>query len=207
MCSRWRAGARPTFVRSEWPLWACPYYMVMSWIDALLPSISQPSMVVRTAQAATSYDAASIFWCRLQAGYVSTQIPTSRYEAKHQVQERQPVQAEIAYKILTAGEFEQWRRDGLFLGSAVDIADGYIHLSTGAQVAATLAKHFSGIDGLMIAAVDLEHLGSIRWEPSRGGDLFPHVYGTLPFASVVAAAPVAWTPDGVVRLPASPTGR
>jgi uncharacterized protein (DUF952 family) len=114
-----------------------------------------------------------------------------------------PVQT--AYKILTAGEFEQLQHDGAFSGSPVDIADGYIHLSTGAQVAATLSKHFAGIDGLMIAAVDLDYLGdSIRWEPSRGGDLFPHLYELLPLNSVVAAAPVSWTPDGLVMLPGPP---
>jgi len=114
--------------------------------------------------------------------------------------------AQFAYKILTESEFEQLQRDGAFSGSAVDIADGYIHLSTGAQVAATLNKHFSGIDGLVIAAVDLDYLGdSIRWEPSRGGDLFPHLYETLHLTSVVAAAPVSWAPDGVVRLPGPPT--
>jgi uncharacterized protein (DUF952 family) len=113
---------------------------------------------------------------------------------------------QTAYKVLTASEYEQLQHDGTFSGSAVDIADGYIHLSTGAQVAATLDKHFRGVDGLMIAAVDLVYLGdAIRWETSRGGDLFPHLYELLPSNAVVAAVPVSRTLEGLVRLPAPPT--
>jgi uncharacterized protein (DUF952 family) len=75
----------------------------------------------------------------------------------------------IAYKIMSAAELQQMQRDGVFHGSPADIADGYIHLSCGSQVAATLDKHFSGVDGLVLAAMDLSALGDpVRWEPSRG---------------------------------------
>ena len=109
---------------------------------------------------------------------------------------------QIAYKILSASELQQMQRDGVFHGSPVDIADGYIHLSCASQVAATSDKHFSGVDGLVMAAVDLLGLGdSLRWEPSRGGQLFPHIYGLLPIGAVISVAPLERTPDGAVKLP------
>ena len=108
----------------------------------------------------------------------------------------------IVYKIMSAAELQQTQRDGVFHGSAVDIADGYIHLSCGSQLAATLDRHFSGVEGLMLVAVDLSLLGAtVRWEPARGGELFPHIYGRLPAAAVASVAPVERTADGAVRLP------
>src|SRR5450631_1686863 len=109
----------------------------------------------------------------------------------------------IVYKVLLAAELQQMQRDGVFHGSPADIADGYIHLSCGSQVAATLDKHFSGVDGLMLAAVDLSALGdTVHWEDARGGQLFPHIYGHLPVGAVVSVATLERTPDGAVRLPA-----
>jgi uncharacterized protein (DUF952 family) len=109
----------------------------------------------------------------------------------------------IAYKIMLATEMQQMQRDGLFRGSPADVADGFIHLSTGSQLAGTLDKHYSGIDGLVLAAVDLSQLASVvRWEPSRGGELFPHIYGVLPIDAVVSTLPVERTPSGAVKLPA-----
>jgi uncharacterized protein (DUF952 family) len=109
----------------------------------------------------------------------------------------------IAYKVMLAAELEQMQRDGLFRGSPADIADGYIHLSCGSQLAATLDKHFGGISSLMLAAVDLSRLGdAVRWEPSRGGQLFPHICGVLPIDAVVSVLPVVRTQDGAVELPA-----
>jgi uncharacterized protein (DUF952 family) len=109
----------------------------------------------------------------------------------------------IVYKIMSAAELKQMQRDGVFRGSPADIADGYIHLSCGSQLAATLDKHYSGADGLMLAAVDLSRLGdAVRWEPARGGQLFPHIYGPLPVEAVVSAATLERTADGMVRLPA-----
>jgi len=109
----------------------------------------------------------------------------------------------IVYKIMSAAELKQMERDGEFRGSPADLADGYIHLSCGSQLAATLDKHFSGVDGLMLVAVDLSRLDDIvRWEPARGGQLFPHIHGRLPAGAVVSVATLERTPDGTVRLPA-----
>jgi uncharacterized protein (DUF952 family) len=109
----------------------------------------------------------------------------------------------IVYKIMSAVELQQMRRDGVFHGSPVDMADGYIHLSCGSQVAATLDRHFGGVEGLMLVAVDVSRLGdSLRWEPARGGELFPHIYGRLPMEAVVAVGTVERTADGAVGLPA-----
>ena len=109
----------------------------------------------------------------------------------------------IVYKIMSAAELKQMRTDGVFRGSPADIADGFIHLSCGSQLAATLDKHFSGVDGLMLAAVDLAQLGdTVRWEPARGGQLFPHIHGHLPVGAVVSVATLERAPDGTVRLPA-----
>ena len=91
-----------------------------------------------------------------------------------------------AFKILTAEQWAQFEADGVFHGAPVDLADGYIHLSTADQVQGTLDKHFAGQAGLVIAEVDLAMLGDeVRWEAARGGALFPHIYGSLPMNAVV----------------------
>jgi uncharacterized protein (DUF952 family) len=113
------------------------------------------------------------------------------------------MQDQIVYKVMSAEELSQMERHGVFRGSPVDIADGYIHLSCGVQLAETLDKHFSGVDGLVLAAVDLSRLGdTARWEPSRGGQLFPHIYGPLPMEAVVSTALLERTADGGIKLPA-----
>jgi beta-hydroxylase len=90
-----------------------------------------------------------------------------------------------AFKILTADQWAQFEADGEFHGAPIDLADGYIHLSTAEQVAGTLAKHFADQSGLVIAEVDLDAVSPlVRWEESRGGALFPHVYGVLPISAV-----------------------
>ena len=97
--------------------------------------------------------------------------------------DRQPA---VAYKVLTKEQFADWQTEGSFRGSPVDLADGYIHLSTADQLQATLDKHFDGQTGLVVAEVDLTALGdTLRWEPSRGGAPFPHVYGDLPLAALL----------------------
>jgi uncharacterized protein (DUF952 family) len=112
------------------------------------------------------------------------------------------MQESRAYKILLPGEWAALRRDGSFAGAPVDVADGYIHMSTAAQLEETLRKHFAGIEELYIAAVDVAALGPlVRWEPSRGGALFPHLYGTLSLDAVVAHGKLARHEDGSVRLP------
>lgn len=96
-----------------------------------------------------------------------------------------------AFKILTAEEWARFQADERFEGSPADHADGFIHLSAADQVEGTLARHFAGQAGLILAEVDLGALGeAVRWEESRGGALFPHVYGVLPLSAVVEAKPV-----------------
>lgn len=93
-----------------------------------------------------------------------------------------------AYKILTADQWAAFQGDGIFAGAPVDLADGYIHLSSAEQLQGTLDKHFAGQKGLIIAEINLAMLDDVRWEISRGGELFPHVYnGPLPIKSVIAA--------------------
>lgn len=90
-----------------------------------------------------------------------------------------------AFKILTADQWAAFESDGVFGGAPIDIADGYVHLSTADQLEETLAKHFAGQDSLVIAEIDLNALGdTVRWEVSRGDALFPHVYGVLPMHAV-----------------------
>ncbi len=108
---------------------------------------------------------------------------------------------ETAYKVLTGTEFAALAA-GCFEGAPVDLADGYIHLSTAAQLTGTVDKHFAGQSGLMVVAVDLAALGeAVRWEISRGGQKFPHLYGRLRMAAVTAHAPLARAADGSVKLP------
>jgi uncharacterized protein (DUF952 family) len=89
------------------------------------------------------------------------------------------------YKILRKSEWTAFERDGVFHGSADDIRDGFIHCSTAKQSIGTYQKYFAGVPGLVIAAIDADALGdTLKWEPSRGGALFPHIYGDLPRAAV-----------------------
>jgi uncharacterized protein (DUF952 family) len=109
---------------------------------------------------------------------------------------------QTGYKVLTAEQMHRFEHDGRFTGAPVDLADGYIHLSTAAQVAETVEKHFAGQEDLWLVAVDLPALGeAVRWEESRGGQLFPHVYGELTLDVVTAYSPVEWEPNGALRLP------
>lgn len=106
-----------------------------------------------------------------------------------------------AFKVLTAAELTELE-GGSFAGSADDRRDGYIHLSTEAQLTETVDRHYAGQDGLWVAEVDLAALGdAIRWEPSRGGQDFPHLYGALPLDTVVAYSPLERDDDGTVRPP------
>jgi uncharacterized protein (DUF952 family) len=93
-----------------------------------------------------------------------------------------------AFKVFTDDQWVQFLQTGVFAGSPIDIADGYIHLSTGEQLEGTLARHFSGQTGLVIAEIDLGCLETkVRWEPARNGDLFPHVYGKIDRAAVIGS--------------------
>ena len=91
-----------------------------------------------------------------------------------------------AFKILTADQWAQFEQDGIFHGAPVDVADGFIHMSTAEQCDETLAKHFAGQVGLIIAEIDLSAFGDmLKWEVSRGGALFPHLYAPLPITAVL----------------------
>ena len=106
------------------------------------------------------------------------------------------------YKICEATLWAQAQHDGAFAGSAVDFADGYIHFSTAEQVAATAAKHFAGMSGLVMVAVAAEDLGAaLKWETSRGGALFPHLYGALQLTAVRWVKPLRLDDDGRHVLP------
>jgi uncharacterized protein (DUF952 family) len=90
------------------------------------------------------------------------------------------------FKICRASEWAEAERSGTFRGSRIDVRDGYIHFSTAEQVVATAAMHFAGVDGLQLVTVDADALGpALRWEPARGGALFPHLYGRLAIADVL----------------------
>ncbi|KQM19807.1 hypothetical protein ASE73_17540 [Sphingomonas sp. Leaf24] len=109
--------------------------------------------------------------------------------------------ATTAFKVLTAAQMAALET-GSFDGAPVDLADGYIHLSTFEQLTETVDKHFAGQDDLHVAEVDLEALGeAVKWEPSRGGQLFPHVYGPLPLEVVVAYGPLHRDDAGRVQRP------
>ncbi len=103
----------------------------------------------------------------------------------------------IVYKIVATEEWAEAEAAGAFAGAAIDRADGFIHFSTAGQAPETAAKWFAGRGDLTLAAVDAEALGeSLRWEPSRGGALFPHLYGPLPMSAVVWSRPLPLGPDG-----------
>lgn len=107
----------------------------------------------------------------------------------------------LIYKILRESEWARASAEGEYRGSAVDLRDGYIHFSTAAQMRETAGKHFAGQQDLVLLAVDSEKLVGLKWEPSRGGDLFPHLYGVLCPESVVSVAALPLGPDGVHRFP------
>ncbi|MGO4283734.1 DUF952 domain-containing protein [Bosea sp. TAB14] len=109
----------------------------------------------------------------------------------------------LIYKICPAALWREAEEKGRFEGAPVDLADGYIHFSTGTQLAETAAKHFAGQDGLLLIAVEDSRLGSaLRYEPSRGGALFPHLYGQLDPKAVRWVMPLPLKSDGSHALPA-----
>lgn len=110
--------------------------------------------------------------------------------------------ASRAYKICDRRLWEQARQGGRYFGSSDDTRDGFIHLSAPEQVAATLLRHFADQDDLVLIGVDVSRLGkALRWEPSRGGALFPHLYEPLDFSAVVSEVPLVRGPDGRYRTP------
>jgi uncharacterized protein (DUF952 family) len=106
------------------------------------------------------------------------------------------------YKICPQSHWRAAEADGVFRGSAVDLADGYIHFSTAEQAVETAAKHFTGQEDLVLLQVESARLGDhLKWEPSRGGALFPHLYGELFVSAVNKAEPLPLGPDGRHRFP------
>lgn len=110
----------------------------------------------------------------------------------------------IIYKIAPAALWETAETNGSFAGAPVDHADGYIHFSAAEQLRETAARYFAGMDDLVLIAVDGERLGpALKWEPSRGGALFPHLYGPLPLDAVILAQPLPLGTDGAHCFPAT----
>jgi uncharacterized protein (DUF952 family) len=107
---------------------------------------------------------------------------------------------DLFYKITPAKLWHEAEAKGSFEGAPVDLADGFIHFSTGAQARETAERHFAGQDDLLLIAVDPAKLGdaleSLRYEPSRGGDLFPHLYAPLPLKAVAWVRRLTLGPDG-----------
>jgi len=101
------------------------------------------------------------------------------------------------YHMCKRAEWDAARRCRSHPGSSQDAADGFIHFSTAAQIVVSAAKHRAGQGDLVIVEVDPAALGTaLRWEPSRGGELFPHLYGPLPVSAVRRTAPLPLGPDG-----------
>lgn len=105
------------------------------------------------------------------------------------------------YKILSRAEWRAAQATGVFEGSAVDHADGFIHFSTSAQASETARRHFAGQADLVVLEIEADDLGAaLVWEPSRGGDLFPHLYGRLKIDKVLAAREAPLGADSVPVL-------
>ena len=105
------------------------------------------------------------------------------------------------YKILPRAEWDAARAAGVFTGSAIDRQDGYIHFSTADQAQETARRHFRGQAGLVVLELEAGDLGPpLKWEPSRGGALFPHLYGVLDASLVRAVAEAPLDPDGVPQV-------
>jgi len=106
------------------------------------------------------------------------------------------------FKILTQSQWHDARVNGRFDGSRDDIRDGFIHLSTAKQVRATVVRHFSGESDLVMLAIDPARLGAdLCWEPSRDGDQFPHLYGSLQLCDATDSFLLPIGPDGAHEFP------
>ncbi len=107
------------------------------------------------------------------------------------------------YHTCTRAEWQAAEAEGVYRGSSQDAADGFIHFSARDQVAVSAAKHRAGQDGLVLLSVDAGALGdALKWEPSRGGALFPHLYGPLPVAAVTKVDDLPLGADGYHVFPA-----
>lgn len=108
----------------------------------------------------------------------------------------------LIYKICSTVLWNEAEAKGVFEGAPVDIVDGYIHFSTAEQVKETAAKHFAGVDDLLLIVIDAAKLGdALKWEPSRGGALFPHLYDVLSLTIVSWVKPLPLGHDGAHQFP------
>ena len=106
----------------------------------------------------------------------------------------------IIYKVCSKAVWEEIRQLTLWNGSSHDLRDGFIHFSTASQLDGTVRKHYAGQTDLMLLAINAETLGdALQWEPSRGGDLFPHLYGPLPISTVASAQDLTVSTDGTLK--------
>lgn len=123
-------------------------------------------------------------------------MPASRQGRRWLWPERGAVD-NIIYKICAAPAWREAERERRFRGAAIDARDGFVHFSTAAQVVETAGKHFAGAADLVLVAVDARRLGAaLRWEPARGGALFPHLYDALPLDAVLWVKPLPLGADG-----------
>lgn len=107
----------------------------------------------------------------------------------------------LIFKIFKANEWATLQAKGETLGAPIDLADGFVHFSTGSQAAETAAKHFAGLDGLWLLALEADDLGdALKWEVSRGGDKFPHLYRAMRLDEVLWAKPLPFV-DGAHVFP------
>lgn len=110
------------------------------------------------------------------------------------------------YRLLDAHTWVEAQKIGAFHGTEHDLRDGFIHFSTAAQVAETAARHYTGRSNLVLLWVDTFLLGdALRWEPSRGGALFPHLYASLSLSAVTRAEPVPLSAEGRHQFPSGLT--
>lgn len=108
----------------------------------------------------------------------------------------------LIFKICPAAQWREAEAAGTFAGAPVDLADGFIHFSNAEQVAETAAKHFAGQDDLVLVAIEAAQLGDkLKWEESRGGALFPHLYAALDTGAAVWVKPLPLGPDGAHIFP------
>ncbi|WP_195176490.1 DUF952 domain-containing protein [Mesorhizobium sp. INR15] len=111
--------------------------------------------------------------------------------------------SQIIYKIAPEALWREAETSGSFTGAPIDVADGFIHFSTAAQAPETAARHFTGQNGLLLIAIDAQRLGTaLKYEVSRGGALFPHLYGPLDLKAVLWVRPLPIGSDGTHQFPA-----
>lgn len=109
------------------------------------------------------------------------------------------------YKIVPQELWQKARSEGVFKGASIDLQDGYIHFSTARQAVETAKLHFAGQSGLLLVAVEVDRLGdALRFEPSRGGDLFPHLFADLPMDAILWEKPLPLGADGSHQFPEMP---